>query len=387
MLAALSCQASDHVPCSFMLFKGLLARCRTYLDFLQKQIALGLDVFVQVPPRPPDLLSDTYNLHGLPVRFDRRVRVEEWKDTLRGKDHPVLVKEYHTPAGTLRTEVQQTRDWPYGDHVPFLDDYLEPRSDRFLIETEDDLEPLCYLLVPPTKAEVSEYRSAAQPCLEFAKENGLLTIGGWGAGADMLGWLSGLTNGIKLVYTRPRFVASLLDLIATWNRARMQVVLSSGIDLYIKRAWYENCDFWTPAMWMEFIQPILREDAALAHEAGAKFGYIITSSAMPLIEPIIEAGVDVLVGLDPKEYDIRQVAERSAGKLCLWGGVNGHLTMEHGNPEQVEQEVAFALGTFKDRTGFILSPVDNIRELTPAVEENVHTLIASWQLHAGMAKP
>jgi hypothetical protein len=365
-----------------MLFKGLLSRSRSTHEFLQAQLDLGLDVFVQLPLRLPDVKSDSYNLHGLPVSFDPRVHIQEWKEIQPAEALPVLVKSYLTPAGALRTEVRQTRDWPYGDHVPFLDDYLEPRSNKFLVETENDLEPLRYLLIPPTETEIQEYRSASLPFLEFARENDLLTVGGWGVGADMLGWLTGLTNAIKLVYTRPQFVASLLRQVAEWNQARMKVVLSSGIDLYIKRAWYENCDFWTPTTWKKFIQPILREEAALAHAHGAKFGYLLTSSAMPLIEPIIEAGVDVLIGLDPKEYDLSQAAGLSAGKLCLWGGVNGHLTVEQGRPDQITEEVACALEIFKDRPGFILSPVDNIRQLTPAVEANVHTLIAAWQSYA-----
>jgi len=379
MLAALSCQQPDHTPCSFMLFKGLHSRSRSYLEFLEAQLALGLDAFVQLPPRPPRVSNDYYNLHGLPVSYDPQVRVTEWKENLPGEDLPILVKEYHTPAGTLRAEVRQTRDWPRGDHITLCDDYIEPRSRKFLVETIRDLEPLRYLLVPPTEVEIQQYRADSLPCLGFAQQKGLLVAGGWGVGVDMIGWLSGLMNMIKLTHNQPDFISALLDLIAAWNRTRMQVVLSTGVDLYIKRAWYENCDFWTPTTWKKFIQPILEQDVSLAHQHGAKFGYILTSSAMPLIEPIIAAGVDVLIGVDPKEYDLRRLAQLSAGKLCLWGGVIGHLTVERGTPDQVVQEVAISLEVFGNQPGFILSPVDNIRELSPAIEDNIRTLIDTWQ--------
>jgi hypothetical protein len=379
MLAALSGQPPDHTPCSFMLFKGLHARSRSYLEFLQAQLDLGLDTFVQLPPRPPLIGNDHYNLHGLPVHYDPQVRVVEWKELVPGEELPILVKEYQTPAGTLRAEVRQTRDWPYGDHIPFFDDYIEPRSRKFLVEGFSDLEPLCYLLTPPTEGEIQQFRTDSLPYLEFAQQNGLLVTGGWGVGADAIGWLSGLTNMIKLTRRQPEFIRSLLDLIAGWNRARMQVVLSAGVDLYIKRAWYENCDFWTPTTWKEFIQPILTQDASLAHQHGAKFGYILTFSAMHLIEPIIEAGVDVLIGVDPLEYDLGRTAELSDGKLCLWGGVNGHLTVERGHPDEVRQEVLTSLEILGKQPGFILSPVDNIREFSPAIESNIRSLIKTWQ--------
>lgn len=362
-----------------MLFKCLHERCRSYLDFVQTQLDMGLDTVVELPPRPPHLISDSYNLHGLPVSLDPRVRVKEWKETIPGEDWPILVKEYHTPAGVLRAEVRQTDDWRWGDHIPLFDDYIEPRSRKFLIETSHDLESLRYLLVPPAESEIRQFRQSSQVCLELTRKKGLLVAGGWGIGADMIGWLSGLTNMILLTRRQPELVQALLAMIADWNRARMQVVLSEGIDLYIKRAWYENCDFWNPVNWRKFIQPILAQDADLAHQYDAKFGIILTSSAMPLIESIIETGVDVLIGVDPREYDLGKVAELASGKLCLWGGMNGHLTVERGTPGQVAREVMDSLETMDGHPGFILSPVDNVRELTPAIEENVRTLIKTWK--------
>ena len=69
---------------------------------------------------------------------------------------------------------------------------------------------------------------------------------------------------------------------------------------------------------------------------------------------LILLGVDVLIGVDPKEYDLRRCAELSAGKLCLWGGVNGHLTVERGDPDQVAREVAGSLEILGNQPGFIL---------------------------------
>ncbi len=379
MLAALACQQPDHTPCAFMAFKGLHLQSRSYLDFLKRQMALGLDTCVELPPRPPVVNNDHYNLHGLPVSYDPQVSSVEWKQTAEGGAATLLVKEYRTPAGTLRAEVQQTRDWRWGDHVPLFDDYVVPRSRKFLVESEPDLEALQYLLVLPKQEEITQYRQDSEPFIRFAREKGLLLAGGWGVGADLIGWICGLMNMIKLTHTQPAFIAGLLGLIAWWNRARMQVVLEPGLDLYIKRAWYENCDFWTPTTWKKFIQPILKEDAALAHQAGAKFGYILTSSAMPLIELIIESGVDVLIGVDPKEYDLQKTAALSREKLCLWGGLNGHLTVERGTREEVEREVETALDTLGGGGGFILSPVDNVREYPPEVAANVRTLIHTWQ--------
>lgn len=379
MLAALASQPVDYTPCSFMMYKSLLSRSASYLDFVERQLETGLDAFVQIPERPPVVISDTYNLHGLPVSFERSVTTLEWKEESSGEDYPVLIKEYQTPAGTLHTEVRQDPEWPYGDHVPFLDDYLETRSRKFIISSEDDFAALRYLLVPPTPEEAAGYRSGSKPLIEFARSRDLLLVGGWGVGADLIGWVFGLEKMIYASYDNPGLIQGLLDLIADWNKSRMELVLSSGVDLYIKRAWYENCDFWTPKTWKKFIFPILKADADLAHEHNSLFGYLITANVMPLLDMIIESGVDVLIGVDPAKWDLTQTKAKAAGKVCLWGGVNGHMTVEQGTIQDVEREVRTAMEILAPGSGFILSPVDNVRLNTSLSDENVTALISSWQ--------
>ncbi len=94
------------------------------------------------------------------------------------------------------------------------------------------------------------------------------------------------------------------------------------------------------------------------------FGYLITANCMPLLEQIAECGVDVIIGVDPLAYDLEQTKKILGGRVCLWGGVNGHLTVECGSPEEVRQEVRRAMELLAPDGGFILSPVDNVRDLT-----------------------
>jgi len=369
MLAALNCRVADHPPCSFMIFGALLQQSESYLDFVSRQLTLGLDAFVMLPPRPPIVRNDHYNLYGLPVSYSPKVTIEESVVHSPEDDVPLLVKTYHTPAGDLTAQVRQTQDWRWGDHVPFLDDYLIPRSKKFLVEGPEDLPALQYLLIPPSGADVDSFHQESAPVRAYAQEHDLLCTGGWGVGMDMIGWVHGLNTLVYDVYDRPDFIRDLFNMIAKWNRQRMEVALTAGIDLYIKRAWYENTDFFTPRIWKKLIQPELRKDVELAHQAGAKFGYIITANAMPLLELIAQAGVDVLIGIDPQAFDLGAAKAALEGHVCLWGGVNGHLTVEYGTSEAVQAEVTAAIDL----------PVDNVRQYTPQAMNNVKTLIHTWQ--------
>ena len=197
-------------------------------------------------------------------------------------------------------------------------------------------------------------------------------------GMDALVWLCGVENMLLAAMDRPEFVRGVAEVIRQWNLPRTEVYLDVGVDLLVRRAWYEGTDFYSPPMYRRFVLPWLTREVEMTHEAGAKFGYIITSAMMPLVPAILAAGVDVIIGVDPvqgKGTDLAALKSATAGRAALWGGVNGFLTVERGTPAEVEQAVREALALLGPGGGFILSPVDNVRDDSPATWRNVHALI------------
>ncbi len=381
MLAALDCQAVDHPPCCFMQFTTLERRCRGQFEMVEWQLAQGLDATVQIPPWLLTVPGDTADLRGLPVQFHPEVQIREWKEQGGDQQYARLAKEYQTPAGPLTVCVNQTSDWPYGDHVPFLDDFIIPRARKPLLCHQGDLDALRYLLQPPSREVLEEYRAMARQGKALAKEHDLLVSGGLGAGADMAGWLCGLQPLIYLAVDEPGFVEELLQLIADWNLARMAVVLEAGVDLWVRRGWYEGSDFWSPRLYRRFILPHLKAEVELAHNHGVRFGYIMTSGAMPLLDMIVEAGIDVLIGVDPLQggTDLRRMSDQVSGEICLWGGVNGPVTVEGGSTREVQTAVTQTLDLLAPQGGLILSPVDDVEGGSERAWRNVQVLIEAWK--------
>ena len=382
MLEAICHREADYVPCCFMIFAALKNRCKDKYEFVEKQLEMGLDATVDLPISPSDVEFDHSDLRSLPVRYHPEVKIREWREKRTGEQNPVLFKEYHTPGGILSTVVNQTDDWPYGDHIPFLDDYLIPRSQKLLIENQQDLKSLRYLLVPPTANDIRAFREEAQTAKKFADKHGLLVTGGWGVGIDAIGWLCGLQNAIMAAMDEPEFLEELAELLYNWNRQRMEVFLDVGIDIFIRRGWYEGTDFWSPRLYRQFIFPYLKKEIEMAHQAGAKFGYIMTSGAMPLLNMFVEAGLDVLIGIDPiqgKGTDLAMMKQKLKGKVCLWGGVNGFITIERGSKSEVREAVQNAITTLASGGGFILSPVDNVRDASEETWENVMAMLEAWE--------
>jgi len=105
---------------------------------------------------------------------------------------------------------------------------------------------------------------------------------------DMADWLCGMQNLMFLAMDQPGMVVDLLEMIHVWNMQRMELVLSAPVDLYIRRAWYEGCDFITPGFFRSAVLPRLKIEAELTHAHGAKFGYICSSGTQPLLDAYLE---------------------------------------------------------------------------------------------------
>jgi len=381
LLSAFACERPPRIPCCLMSFRIMRDRCRDWYEVAEQEMALGLDPMLFIPPAERHERPEHPELRGLPIRFHPEVVTREWKEPSADGCFPLLHKRYDTPAGGISTIVRQTEDWPHGNHIPFMDDYQIARANKNLVVAPQDLEVLRYLLIPPTADDISAFRQRARQALAFTQKHGMLASGGWGVGADMVGWLCGLENMVYLAVDAPEFLERLFEQIGEWNRQRMAVILESGVDLYIRRGWYECCQFWSPALYRQFILPHVKREAAMAHQAGCKFGYIMTMSTTPLLDMFVEAGIDVLIGVDPSpsaKNNLPLMKEKLRGKVCLWGGIDAAHTVELGTAEEVRHATESALRQMGP-DGFILSPVDNLTVDTPQTWSNLHTLIETWQ--------
>jgi uroporphyrinogen-III decarboxylase len=380
MLRAIASEPVDHIPCCFMSFAILRARCdEDRYCVAEAEQEMGIDPMLFVPVASRRARPEHPDLRGLPVRFDPRVATEVWGERAETQGD-LLHKRYHTPAGELYTTVRLTEDWPHGERIPFVDDYQVPRAVKPLITQPEDLAALQYLLCQPAETDAAAFAIEATQARAFAQSKGILLAGGWGVGLDMAAWLCGLQELMLGMIERPAFVAELLAQIHTWNAARMQVVLSAGVDLYIRRAWYEGRDMVAPAFFRHAVLPWLKDEAALAHRHGARFGYICSSGTLPMIDLLVEAGVDVLIGLDPVQdphADLHEFRRAAEGRLCLWGGISGAVTVEMGTAEEVRTAVQRAVEHLGPR-GLILSPVDNLTVDAPRTWHNVDVLIDEW---------
>lgn len=388
LLAAIDGAHGAPIPCSFMMFRALRDTCRDEYEFASRQTEMGLDARLR--------------LDDLPVRFSPKVSIADRVEPGPPGQHPILHRTYETPAGTLTSSVKQADGWLYGDKLPIFGDYITPRAVKSPLTGPADLETLRFLLVPPEVDDIRSFKEETARRKRFADDHGIALAGGWrgerllpgedkslvgdnygtGCVIDTLMWLCGGTEPLLWAYDDPKFLEELIAIVEEWDTKRLEIHLDTGADIVFRRAWYEGTEFWSPALYRRFVLPSLRRQVQLAHQAGVRYGYIITSGTAAIADLILESGVDVIVGIDPGEgkgTTLRDVRESFGGKVGLWGGVSGPFVVEEGTEADVRAAVEEAIAELRDTGRFILSPVDNIRADTDQSWRNVRAFIDTWK--------
>lgn len=381
LIKTLNLEETDRSPCCLMSFSILLRRfSENRFAAAMEELKMGLDPMLFIPSASRAQRPQHPDLRGLPLHIHPDVKTEHWVSQENGRS--ILHKKYSTPEGSLTTAVKLSDDWPHGNQIPFIDDYQVPRALKPLVTCRDDLEIIKkYFLLSPNSEDIENFKREYRQAKVFIEEHDILLAGGWGVGLDMAFWLCGMQDLMYKMIEDPGFVKDLLDAIHEWNVKRMVPVLSEGPDMYIRRAWYEGCDFVTPEFYEEAILPQLKSEAELAHQYGAKFGYICSSGHIPMLEAYLESGIDVLIGVDPVQgthTDMEVMKKKIGHKICLWGGVSAAITVERGSEEEIRDAVRKAMKTLGPE-GFILSPIDNITIDDPKTWHNIEIFIDEWK--------
>ena len=116
--------------------------------------------------------------------------------------------------------------------------------------------------------------------------------------------------------------------------------------------------FFSPEMFRRFIKPRTAKLVDLAHHHGVKFMFHSCGAIVPLIDDLIEIGVDILDPLQAAAdgMDPSILKKRFGDRICLHGGIDTQYLLPKGSPEEVRTEVKRRMKIFGLGGGYILSP-------------------------------
>ncbi|MEW6358293.1 MAG: uroporphyrinogen decarboxylase family protein [Planctomycetota bacterium] len=373
-MAAIQHQPVDHVP---LCFDGL---CHGSVRFVTK---LHPDPFERARFYL-DLGADTAIVVNPPLYAGNGLQTKQWKEEPPGERYPLLFKEYITPRGSLRQVVRKTEDYP--DAISLFSDHNVPagRSKEYLIQKEEDLDKLPYILSPPAGKDLDHFYQNAKRARTFCEESQIF-MSGYSAGVgDSVIHLSGVEPVLTAALENPAFLKRYVEIVSDWSLKRTEIWIEAGVDLIVRRGWYESTDFWSPALYRQFLFEPLKKEVDLAHQAGVKFTYVMNSGAMPLLDIFKEIAFDIYSNIDPLTpgTDLARIKSTIGDQIALCGGVNNNLVMEKGTEAEVEAAVADAMRILSPNSGFILAPGDSLDFFGTAEEttkRNFHKMIEVWR--------
>jgi uroporphyrinogen decarboxylase len=161
----------------------------------------------------------------------------------------------------------------------------------------------------------------------------------------------------------PRLVHDLIEVCLSHDIPFIRRAIRAGAEIVCFGDDYadKRGPLMSPAHFREFVLPALTKVVKAAKDAGAYVIKHTDGNIMPLLDMIVDAGIDGLNPIEPAAgMDIAEVKRRVGHKVALVGNIDcGHLLC-FGTPEQVRETVRRTMRVAGHNGGFLLSSSNSI---------------------------
>ncbi len=189
----------------------------------------------------------------------------------------------------------------------------------------------------------------------------------------------GINNAMTDIIINPGLVHAVMQKGTEIAISRGKYWLDQGIEVLRLNDSTGNMSLISPEHWKEFIFPYIKQVCGELHNynENALIYCHVCGNVLPVIELLVETGLDCIGPLDPLgNFTVKEARAKAGDSVSLMGGVNT-LTLLNGTPTQVKQEARQCiLGAGKQ--GYILGsgcvvprncPAENLRALAEVAKE------------------
>lgn len=366
--AAIKGEALDRIPFHLNCIRWTRRQwgCACPLHQLRFAKEFGLDQFILVGAYTHQSLSNDYvyspgaghacsalGFYGdlpsvnLDVRVENKVG-ETWY-------HRV----FQTPAGVLRDIIQ----WPhpntgYGDGP-------NPHRVEPLIKTKADLAALRFLFPTPRHdmaADIALYKKIVDGSGMVAGYD-TTHVGGWGMEA------LGPENMLIASVDTPELLEGICDMTTDVHLANLKTMLENGVDVVFD-SWFQCGPSvgWSPGTFEKFFLPCVRKSIELTHAYNATYIYQDDGKMKAIIPSLVDAGVDVISGLQPPsvgDVDLTETKREFGRRVTLMGGMDPCYAFDLGDRRKVREAVMKCLEAAGDGGRYILGTAEAINGEVP----------------------
>ena len=285
------------------------------------------------------------------VEVDIRVR--------SGDEQVTFCRTFRTPGGELHDVIEWARpNRGYGDGP-------NPHRVEPLVKDRADLAALPHLYPAPRKDLLED----AELLLEDLGDEALLSAidtthaGSWGM--EALGPEGMLTAAVQDV----ELLRGVCELANDCHIRNLQALLDRGLEV-VYDSWFQCGPSvgWSPRTFTEVFLPLIRECVEAVHDLGGLYIYQDDGRMRDIIPEIVDAGVDVVAGLQPPgvgDVNLGETKRAFGDRVALCGGLDPCYTFDRGSPEAVREAVRLAIEDAGAGGGYVLSTAEAVSPETP----------------------
>jgi uroporphyrinogen decarboxylase len=160
----------------------------------------------------------------------------------------------------------------------------------------------------------------------------------------------------------PEYSRALLDHIYAFVREDARKTLEAGDGKYTFVEYNDDVAMQTgmmmsPALWRKMLRPYMEDFCQMAHAHSVYVRYHSCGSIAPIIEDIIECGVDILDPVQPlaANMDPFELKKKYGDRLCFHGGLDIQNLLPNGKPAEVRAYVKRLIHEVGREGGYILA--------------------------------
>ena len=220
----------------------------------------------------------------------------------------------------------------------------------------------------PDPDEPRQYEELALLVARFGKTHSI--VGGVSTSVFEGPWyLRGMDQFLQDMLINKDYAHALIDLVADFHLKAGLRLVDMGCDILLAGDDVGTQDrmLISPVLFREFIKPwygkLFREYRCANPEL--KIAAHICGYIEPVIDDLVEVGLDILNPVQPLAMDPARLKKRYGKNLSFWGAVDDQMVMPFGSPAEVEAEVRLRIAQLAPGGGYILCPSHNIQPTTP----------------------
>lgn len=189
-------------------------------------------------------------------------------------------------------------------------------------------------------------------------------------------YLHGMENLLMDYVLQPEFAHRLARVVCDYKKRVMERAVEVGADVLLTGDDYAHrqAPIMSPEHFGEFVLPYLQEVVDLAHAKGVPFIKHTDGNLWPILDMIVDTGIDCLDPLEPIAYmDIGEIRAKYGDRIALAGNVDCGELLSRGTPEEVKEAVKETIAKAAVGGGHILASSNSIH---PAVKpENYRAMV------------